>query len=83
MSLLKLPTLKNIRSGKDVDCDKQCEGLKNLEIKVEAKFKEYEKRLSEGSINFAIITTKLNVVLAIISAIGLAMAAFIVEIVLK
>lgn len=43
--------------------------------------REQEKRLSEGSVNFAVINAKLNIVMGILGCIGAAVASVIVKMV--
>lgn len=45
-----------------MDCSKNqpCESLRALEQKVDGKFREYDGRLGDGEVSFAVIKTKLN-----------------------
>lgn len=55
-----------------MDCSKNqpCESLRALEQKVDGKFREYDGRLGDGEVSFAVIKTKLNLILGILAAIG-------------
>ncbi len=55
-----------------MDCDKNvpCDRLVELEHRVSKKFDEYDGRLGDGEVSFAVIKTKLNLILGILAAIG-------------
>ena len=55
-----------------MDCSKNqpCESLRALEQKVDGQFREYDGRLGDGEVSFAVIKTKLNLILGILAAIG-------------
>lgn len=55
-----------------MDCAKNqpCESLRELEKKVDEKFRDYDERLGDGEVSFAVIKTKLNLILGILAAIG-------------
>ena len=50
--------------------DKQCpcEAVEELKELVE----KHEKRLADGSVQFAVISTKLNIIMAVMGALGVA-----------
>ncbi len=54
-----------------------CEMVKELKKTVDM----HEKRLAEGSTQFAVINTKLNVVLGVITTVGVALCGVIVKLV--
>ena len=58
--------------GCEMDCSKNqpCESLRALEQKVDGKFREYDERLGDGEVSFAVIKTNLNPILGILAAIG-------------
>lgn len=65
------------------DCP--CEAVRHLaEIveKQEERLEKHEKRLSDGTTNFAVINTKLNFMLAVLSTVGVAVAGVLVKFVL-
>lgn len=65
------------------DCP--CEAVRHLaEIveKQEERLEKHEKRLSDGTTNFAVINTKLNFMLAVLGTIGVAVAGVLVKFVL-
>lgn len=68
-----------------MDCPKElaCEKLKELESRVEEKFEEYDRRLGKGEVNFAVITVKLNIIMGIVSVIGVALVPIILGYVFK
>ena len=55
------------------DCP--CEAVKHLQKIVE----EHDKQLNHGSVQFAVINTKLNVVIGVMAAIGVAFCGVIVK----
>ncbi len=55
------------------DCP--CQTVRNLQ----ALTAEQEKRLAQGSVNFAVINTKLNIVMGILGAVGVAIAGVVVK----
>lgn len=59
------------------DCP--CEAVKRLEAIVE----RHDKRLDDGNVQFAVISTKLNIIMAVMSAVGVALAGAIVALVFK
>lgn len=52
-----------------------CEAVKHLQKIVD----EHEKQLNKGNIQFAVINTKLNVVIGVMAAIGVAFCGVIVK----
>ena len=65
------------------DCP--CEAVRHLaEIveKQEERLEKHEKRLSDGTTNFAVINTKLNFMLAVLSTVGVAVAGVLVKMIL-
>ena len=65
------------------DCP--CEAVRHLaEIveKQEERLEKHEKRLSDGTTNFAVINTKLNFMLAVLGTIGVAVAGVLVKMIL-
>lgn len=74
-ALDELPRRSKTRAadwGCEMDCSKNqpCESLRALEQKVDGKFREYDERLGDGEVSFAVIKTKLNLILGILAAIG-------------
>lgn len=59
------------------DCP--CEAVRKLEKIVE----RHDRRLDEGNVQFAVISTKLNIIMAVMSAVGVALAGAIVALVFK
>ena len=58
--------------------EKQCPCDTVIELR--KKTDEQEKRLNDGNVNFAVINTKLNLIMAVMSAIGTALVGVIVKI---
>lgn len=52
-----------------------CEAVRDLKKIV----KRHEEQLNHGSTNFAVINTKLNIVLSVLAAVGTAMCGVIVK----
>lgn len=52
-----------------------CEAVKHLQKIVD----EHEKQLNKGAVQFAVINTKLNVVIGVMAAIGVAFCGVIVK----
>jgi hypothetical protein len=52
-----------------------CEAVKHLQKIVD----EHEKQLNKGAVQFAVINTKLNVVIGVMGAIGVAFCGVIVK----
>jgi len=48
----------------------RCDRLGEREHRVSKKFDEYDGRLGDGEVSFAVIKTKLNLILGILAAIG-------------
>lgn len=62
-----------------------CEAVKELTKIVEAhndRLEKHERRLSDGNTNFAVINTKLNFMLAVLSTVGVAVAGVLVKYIL-
>lgn len=58
-------------------CDsEECEGLKNLKIMVS----DHERQLADGRTQFAVINTKLNIVMGIMGTIGVSLCAIVIKI---
>lgn len=51
-------------------------------IDLQNKTTEQEKRLNDGNVNFAVINTKLNLIMAVMGAIGTALVGVIVKIII-
>ena len=58
---------------KEKECP--CEAVKHLQEIVEG----HEKQLNKGAVQFAVINTKLNVVIGVMAAIGVAFCGVIVK----
>lgn len=56
-----------------------CEAVKELQKIVN----EHEKRLADGSTQFAVINTKLNVVLGVLSCVGVAVCGTVVALLFR
>lgn len=54
----------------------ECEALKNLKIVVN----EHERQLADGRTQFAVINTKLNIVMGIMGTIGVSLCAIVIKI---
>lgn len=59
------------------DCP--CEAVKRLEAIVE----RHDKRLDDGNVQFAVISTKLNIIMAVVGAVGVALAGSIVALIFR
>ncbi len=62
-----------------------CEAVRHLaEIveKQEERLEKHERRLSDGTTNFAVINTKLNFMLAVLSTVGVAVAGVLIKYIL-
>ena len=53
----------------------KCEALKDLEKRVD----DHDDRLAKGDTNFAVVNVKLNLILGVLSAVGVALAGVIVK----
>ena len=51
-------------------------------IDLQNKATEQEKRLNDGNVNFAVINTKLNLIMAVMGAIGTALVGVIVKMII-
>lgn len=63
-----------------------CEAVRHLAEMLEKhdeRLESHEKRLAEGSINFAVINTKLNLMLGVLCTIGVAIAGVLVKYILN
>lgn len=59
------------------DCP--CEAVRKLEKIVE----RHDRRLDEGNVQFAVISTKLNIIMAVVGAVGVALAGSIVALIFR
>lgn len=59
------------------DCP--CEAVRKLEKIVE----RHDKRLDDGNVQFAVISTKLNIIMAVVGAVGVALAGSIVALIFR
>lgn len=58
-----------------------CEAVQRLTLLVERqgeRLDDHDRRLERGSIDFAVINTKLNIVMAVLSAVGVAVCGAVV-----
>lgn len=55
--------------------DSKCKALEELEKRVD----DHDDRLAKGDTNFAVVNVKLNLILGVMSAIGVAIAGVIVK----
>lgn len=64
-----------------MDCDKNipCDRLRELEKRVDV----HDRRLGDGEVSFAVIKTKLNLILGILAAIGGCMIPIFLNMVFK
>lgn len=53
----------------------KCDALKELEKRVD----DHDDRLAKGDTNFAVVNVKLNLIIGIMSAVGVALAGVIVK----
>lgn len=51
--------------------------------KIEDKLEEHDKKLSENATQFAVITTKLNLIMGILAAIGASLVGVLLNIIFK
>ena len=60
-----------------MDCktSEKCDVLKELEKRVDG----HDDRLAKGDTNFAVVNVKLNLILGVLSAVGVALAGVIVK----
>ena len=56
-----------------------CEAVRKLEKIVE----RHDKRLDDGNVQFAVISTKLNIIMAVVGAVGVALAGSIVALLFR
>lgn len=56
-----------------------CEAVRKLEKIVE----RHDKRLDDGNVQFAVISTKLNIIMAVVGAVGVALAGSIVALIFR
>lgn len=54
-----------------------CEAVRKLEKIVE----RHDKRLDDGNVQFAVISTKLNIIMAVVGTVGVALAGAIVALI--
>lgn len=59
------------------DCP--CEAVRELKKIVE----QHDRRLDDGNVQFAVISTKLNIIMAAMSAVGVALAGSIVALIFR
>lgn len=59
------------------DCP--CEAVRKLEKIVE----RHDRRLDDGNVQFAVISTKLNIIMAVVGAVGVALAGSIVALIFR
>lgn len=59
------------------DCP--CEAVRELKKIVE----QHDKRLDDGNVQFAVISTKLNIIMAVVGAVGVALAGSIVALIFR
>lgn len=65
--------------------DKQDHTIQDLEETVQQhtiQLAKHEERLGRGNVEFAVISTKLNVIMAILAAVGVAVCGAVISIIL-
>lgn len=66
---------------KDCPCE-AVEQLIELVHQHENRLDKHDERLERGNVDFAVINTKLNIVMAVLSAVGVAMCGAIIALIL-
>lgn len=66
---------EEVRDVAECKTTDKCDALKELEKRVD----DHDDRLAKGDTNFAVVNVKLNLIIGIMSAVGVALAGVIVK----